>query len=411
MLAEVIAIGDELTSGQRLDTNSQWLSRELGVLGIPVGYHTTVCDTLEAGLEAFTAAARRTQVVVATGGLGPTADDLTRDVLAVMAGVPLVCCERSLAEVEARFSRRGMPMPESNRRQACFPEGSRPIPNPTGTAPGIDLALPAGADWGRGLGSRVIALPGVPAEMRRMWQETVGPQLAQLTGGTRVLTHRRLKCFGAGESAIEAMLPGLIERGRDPTVGITAHEATITLRISAWAADASGCQGKIAATEQLIRDALGDLVYGEEDDEVEDAVLAAVTLAGETVATIEAGTAGRVAALLAQAAARRPAGAAGIYRGGRVVSELPVAPEALLAAAAATAAEQGASVGLAVGPLRPSDERQAVDIAITYAGNREIHEHHLGGGDIALARAAKTAVNMVRRTVSIARPSGQRSES
>ena len=111
MLAEVIAIGDELTSGQRLDTNSQWLSRELGVLGISVGYHTTISDTLEAGLDAFAAAARRAQVVVATGGPGPTAEDLTRDVLAAMAGVPLVCCERSLAEVEARFSRRGMPMP------------------------------------------------------------------------------------------------------------------------------------------------------------------------------------------------------------------------------------------------------------------------------------------------------------
>jgi nicotinamide-nucleotide amidase len=207
------------------------------------------------------------------------------------------------------------------------------------------------------------------------------------------------------------MLPGLIERGHDPTVGITAHEATITLRISAWAADASGCQAKITATERRIRDALGELVYGEEDDEVEDAALTSLTMAGVTVATIEVGTAGRVAALLAQAAARRPAGAARVYRGGRVVSELPVAPEALLDAAAATAAEQGASVGLAVGPLRPSNERQAVDIAITYAGRREIHEHHLGGGDIALARAAKTAVNMVRRTVATARPSGQRSES
>lgn len=411
MLAEVIAIGDELTSGQRLDTNSQWLSRELGVLGIPVGYHTTVCDTLEAGLEAFAAAARRVQVVVATGGLGPTADDLTRDVLAAMAGVPLVCCERSLKEVEARFSRRGMPMPESNCRQAYFPKGSRPIINPTGTAPGIDLALPAGADWGGGLGVQVVALPGVPAEMRRMWQETVGPQLAELAGGTRVLRHRRLKCFGAGESAIEAMLPGLIERGHDPTVGITAHEATITLRISAWAADASGCQAKITATERRIRDALGELVYGEEDDEVEDAALTSLTMAGVTVATIEVGTAGRVAALLAQAAARRPAGAARVYRGGRVVSELPAASGALLDAAAATATEQGASVGLAVGPLRSSGERQAVDIAITYAGSREIQEHHLGGGDIALARAAKTAVNMVRRTVAPPQCSGQRSES
>jgi len=394
MLAEVIAIGDELTSGQRLDTNSQWLSRELGLLGIPVGYHTTVCDTLEAGREAFATAAQRTQLVLATGGLGPTADDLTRDVLAAVAGVPLVCCERSLAEVNARFVRRGMPMPESNRRQALFPEGSQPIPNPTGTAPGIDLTLPAGERWGQGRGARIFTLPGVPAEMRRMWQETVAPVLVDLAGGSRVLQHRRLKCFGAGESALEEMLPGLIERGRDPTVGITAHEATITLRISAWAASASECAAKISDTEQVIRDALGPLVYGEEDDEVEDAATQSLRAARLSLATVEAGTGGRVAALMAQAAARQSAAA--VFRGGIVLPELSSESDTLVRAALHVAEQQGADLGLAVGPVRLSDERQAVDIVIASGEWREVHEHHLGGGDIALSRAAKAAIDRVR---------------
>jgi nicotinamide-nucleotide amidase len=394
MLAEVIAIGDELTSGQRLDTNSQWLSRELGLLGIPVGYHTTVCDTLEAGREAFATAAQRTQLVLATGGLGPTADDLTRDVLAAVAGVPLVCCERSLAEVNARFARRGMPMPESNRRQALFPEGSQPIPNPTGTAPGIDLTLPAGERWGQGRGARIFTLPGVPAEMRRMWQETVAPVLVDLAGGSRVLQHRRLKCFGAGESALEEMLPGLIERGRDPTVGITAHEATITLRISAWAASASECAAKISDTEQVIRDALGPLVYGEEDDEVEDAATQSLRTARLSLATVEAGTGGRVAALMAQAAARQSAAA--VFRGGIVLPELSSESDTLVRAALHVAEQQGADLGLAVGPVRLSDERQAVDIVIASGEWREVHEHHLGGGDIALSRAAKVAIDRVR---------------
>lgn len=402
MLAEVIAIGDELTSGQRLDTNSQWLSRELGLLGIPTGYHTTVCDTLEAGVEAFTAAARRTQVVLATGGLGPTADDLTRDVLAAVAGVDLVCCDASLAAIETRFARRGMEMPESNRRQALFPAGSRPVPNPDGTAPGIDLSLPAAAGWGRGLGCQIVALPGVPAEMRRMWRETVAPQLETAAGSRRVLRHHRLKCFGAGESAIEAMLPGLIERGRDPTVGITAHEATITLRISAWAEDEAACQAKISGTERLIREALGRLVYGVEDDEVEDATLAALLTSAASLACVEAGTAGRVVSLLAQAASRRgqPQTA---FRGGLVVPELSAEPAALAAAAAEAADRQGAAIGLAVGPVRPAGQRQAVDLAIARSGEQQLVEHLLGGGEIALARAAKTALDTVRLLLTDAR--------
>jgi molybdenum cofactor synthesis domain-containing protein len=115
MHAEVIAIGDELTSGQRLDTNSRWMATELGFLGVPVTFHTTVPDTLEAGIEAFRFAAARAPIVVVTGGLGPTADDLTRDVLAAVAGVPLDLSADALAAVEARFSKRGMPMPDEKK--------------------------------------------------------------------------------------------------------------------------------------------------------------------------------------------------------------------------------------------------------------------------------------------------------
>jgi nicotinamide-nucleotide amidase len=121
MQAEVIAIGDELVTGQRLDTNSRWLSAELAVLGIPVVFHTTAADTLEAGIEAFRIAVGRADVVVATGGLGPTADDLTRDVLAALADRPLVLSESALAAIEARFAARAAPCPASNRRQALFP--------------------------------------------------------------------------------------------------------------------------------------------------------------------------------------------------------------------------------------------------------------------------------------------------
>ena len=397
MLAEIIAIGDELTSGQRLDTNSQWLSRELGLLGIAVGYHTTACDTLSAGVHAFRTAARRAQVVVATGGLGPTADDLTRDVLSELSGQRLVLSQQALEVIASRFLTRHAVMPESNRRQAMFPEGSSLIENPDGTAPGIKMVLPAADGWGEGVGSVVYALPGVPAEMRRMWDETVSGDLKQVAGKNRVLRHRRLKCFGAGESAIEEMLPGIIERGRDPTVGITAHEATITLRISAWADNDDSCLEKITTTENLIRETLGQLVYGEEDDEVEDAAAAALLAASASLATVEAGTAGRVASLFAQAADRRNDASQPFFCGGLVLPGLPRERPELIAAAKDVARSHNASVGMAVGPVRLTGVRHAVDVVVVHNDVPIVTEHVLGGGGIAMSRAAKSAIDQIRR--------------
>jgi len=391
MHAEVIAIGDELTSGQRLDTNSRWIATELGVLGIPVGFHTTVPDTLEAGIEAFRLAAGRADVIVATGGLGPTADDLTRDVLAALVGGPLELDADALALVESRFARRGVAMPDSNRRQALFPRGCRIVPNPTGTAPGIDVELPR--DGGR---ARVFALPGVPAEMKTMWQATVAPALLAMLPERATIVQRRIKCFGAGESAVEAMLPDLVRRGRDPLVGITAHEATITLRIAARGRDEAECRGRIAPTEATIRACLGPIVYGVEDDEVEDATLAAVAARAATIASVEIGTGGRVAAILAQAEARRGPAAAAAFLGGRVLGTRDRATAETLAAAARR--EFGAAVGLGIGGLRTGpDGREALDIAIETERETRVTTHVLGGGpDIAASRAAKTAVDRVR---------------
>lgn len=401
MRAEVIAIGDELTSGQRLDTNSRWISAELALLGIPVVFHTTACDTLAAGVEAFRAAVNRADVVIATGGLGPTADDLTREVLAEVAGLPLEVVPEAVAVIESRFARRGMPMPESNRRQAMLPRGSRLIPNPTGTAPGIDLECVT-ADGG---GSRVFSLPGVPSEMHIMWRESVQPALLAMQPQAGTIRFRCLKCFGAGESAIESMLPDLIRRGREPAVGITAHEATITLRIAARGSDEAACAAAIAPVEATIRECLGPLVFGTDDDEVEDAALRSLLAGGQTLASIEIGTAGRVAALFAQAtarmASRQPAPTIAVgYRGGHVlVAEEPRRGDPRAGALAERArSEFGTAIGLGVGAERPAaDGRRAIDIAVADAdGTRQI-EHVVGGGPaLALARAAKTAVDLVR---------------
>jgi nicotinamide-nucleotide amidase len=402
MQAEVIAIGDELVSGQRLDTNSRWLAAELGVLGIPVTFHTTAADTLEAGIEAFRLAAGRADVVVATGGLGPTADDLTRDVLARLANVPLVLSPAALAVIEARFAARGAPCPESNRRQAQFPEGSREIPNPDGTAPGIDLAITTA-----GRASRIFALPGVPSEMRTMWRASVGPALVAMLPEAATIVQRRVKCFGAGESAIEAMLPDLVRRGNDPLVGITAHEATITLRIAARGRDEAECGRMIAATEAVIRRCLGDLVFGVEDEELEDATLAAVAAAGATLAIGETGTAGAAAALAGRAAAdRRAAGLPAGFVGG-IVAPGDSADAAALARRSREAF--AAEFGLGIGPALASDDgRPVVAIALATDAGVEHVTHVLAGEKrLAVSRAAKAALDLVRRRSTLAGVAGR----
>src|SRR5947209_15707596 len=170
MKTEIVSIGSELTSGQNLDSNSQWLSRRLAEIGVPVGWHTTVADDFEDNVEAFRVATRRAGLVIATGGLGPTQDDLTREVLACLAGVGLVFDEASFEHIRAMFEKRNRRMPEKNRVQAMLPAGAEPIVNDRGTAPGIWMAV------GDCL---VVAMPGVPSEMVHMYETKVKPRLLQ----------------------------------------------------------------------------------------------------------------------------------------------------------------------------------------------------------------------------------------
>src|SRR5271165_3883038 len=191
MKAEIISIGSELTSGQNLDTNSQWLSRRLAEIGIPVGFHTTVADDLADNVAVFRQAIQRARLVIVTGGLGPTLDDLTREAMAQAAGVELVLDPASLKHIQEMFARRSRAMPERNKVQAMLPAGAEAIVNRAGTAPGI---------WMRIGDTVVVAMPGVPSEMYVMYQEQVLPRLEQLGLAGGVLLHRKINCFGAGES-------------------------------------------------------------------------------------------------------------------------------------------------------------------------------------------------------------------
>jgi nicotinamide-nucleotide amidase len=299
MRAEIISIGDELTSGQRLDTNSQWLSQRLYELGIPVAFHTTVADDLDANVEVFRTAIGRAEIVVSTGGLGPTADDLTRDAIAATAGVELVEDAAAMAHIKNLFTRRKREMPERNKLQALFPRGSQVIPNAEGTAPGIDFTIPRSGKSP----SRIFALPGVPAELFSMWNDSVRPALVAAQPSPRVICHRRIKCFGVGESDLEAMLPDMIRRQREPLVGITVHGATITLRITASGPNEAACQAATQPTADEIYKLLGVLVFGEEDDELEHAVVRLLKQHNRILAVAEWATDGMISHWLAEAAA------------------------------------------------------------------------------------------------------------
>jgi nicotinamide-nucleotide amidase len=353
MHAEILAIGDEITSGQLLDTNSQWLSQRLEELGVRVLYHSTVGDELDPCAEVFRRAIDRADVIVATGGLGPTADDLTRQALAQATDRDLQLDPEALQYIRAMFARRNRPMPPQNELQAMFPAGSRVVHNPHGTAPGIDLEV---ARAGR-LACRVICLPGVPAEMVEMWHGSVTAAIAGFLGesGRRVIRRRRIHCFGAGESQIESMLPDMIRRGRQPTVGITASKATITLRIAAEGATEEECLAAMEPTAVTIRQCLGTLVFGEEDDELQHAVVRLLRERGKTLATAECDTAGLLAEWLSSVS-----NSADAYRGGLVLAE---SRESVDVMAARCREQFSADFGLAVGFVPATGEQVTKDEA------------------------------------------------
>jgi nicotinamide-nucleotide amidase len=354
MKAEILSIGTELTSGQNLDTNGQWLSRRLAEIGIPVGWHTTVADDLTDNVAAFRIATQRAGLVLITGGLGPTQDDLTREALAALTGVELVFHAESFEQIQQMFARRNRPMPERNRVQAMFPAGAEPIPNSCGTAPGV---------WMRVGECIVAAMPGVPSEMYVMFERDVRPRLLKLRLGGGVVVERKLNCFGTGESHLEEKLFDLTRRGQVPEVGITVSDATISLRLRAHGKNRDEAQALIAPVEQTIRERLGNLVFGVDDEDLHDAVLRLLGAKRKTLATAESITGGQVAERLV-----RVPGASAWFLGGviaydnRIKVEMLDVPQQLLDEHGAVSAQ--VAEAMAAGCRR----RFGTDLAVSTTG-------------------------------------------
>lgn len=401
MHAEVISIGTELTSGEKLDTNSQWLSIELSQLGIPVRFHTTMADDKAAMLEAFRMAVDRSDIVLVTGGLGPTLDDLTRELIAELVGVELVLHEPSLAYIRELFAKRAREFPERNRIQAMFPRGSEPIFNPIGTAPGIWMEIPRA---GRSA-CLLAAMPGVPSEMKKMYREQVQSKLPR---SANIIQRVCIHTFGKGESAVEEILGDLTARNRNPEVGITASSATITLRIAATAATVEECERMIEADRRFIHEILGTLVFGEDDETLEGATVKLLEQRGKTVATIEGGTLGALAQTLGTAAAKSASYVSGtvMTSAAAIDKAISMSGEVISASGALRMAEwirqqSGASFGLSVTPVRePQSANDVLTCFIAVAGENgqsEAVEHKiLSDLSIAKPRAVKTAIALLR---------------
>ncbi|QDU33110.1 Nicotinamide-nucleotide amidohydrolase PncC [Poriferisphaera corsica] len=314
MNAAIISIGDELVLGQTVDTNSAWLSERLAAIGVKVGMHITVEDELGAVAEVIEAMCERSCVVLVSGGLGPTEDDLTRAGLARAMGVDVVQSEEMLASVEGYFRDKiGREMPARNRVQAMKPVGTEMIKNDWGTAPGIRAELD---------GATVFVMPGVPSEMRGMYEHCVEPAIQEIGKkdevegmGTlrRVILTKKVNTFGLGESDVGERLGKLMRRDRNPVVGTTVSEGICGVRIRAEYEDADGAEKAIAETVGLIEEKMGRFVFGCDDERLQDAVVQALQRTNRTVATAESCTGGLIGKMITDVS-----GSSDVYKGGYV---------------------------------------------------------------------------------------------
>lgn len=412
MAAGIISIGDELVSGLTLDTNSAWLSEQLAAKGIAAAFHLTVGDDAAAIEAALRQAATRCDLLLVTGGLGPTDDDVTRDALAAAMGEALVEDADALRDLGAFFSRIQRPMTPSNRRQTLRPASARCLPNTCGTAPGLRATLG---------GATVFVAPGVPREMKEMFMRSILPELGG--AGGEVILKNKLNTFGAGESAIGEKLADLMRRGANPSVGTTVHDAIVSVRIYATG-EAHAAAAMLATTNAEIRRRLGPLIFGEEQQTLAQAVSQLLLEQHKTLATAESCTGG----LLAQLVTDVP-GSGVVFEGGFVTytynrkrQDVEVSPDLLIhhgavsaevaqAMAAGARSRTGATVGLSTTGVAGPDPAEGKPVGLVYialsdAEGTVAYEYHFGGdrGQIRL-RAAQMALARLRwRLLGMAEP-------
>lgn len=405
--AELIAVGTELLLGNIANTDAQMISQGLSQLGINVYYHTVVGDNPQRVRQAVDIARGRADILITTGGLGPTCDDLTKVAVAQAFGKELVYHEPSAQRIRERFAQRGTPVTENNFQQAMVPEGCTVLDNDWGTAPGVAFQ----AD-----GTHVLMLPGPPRECAMMFRHRALPYLQKLSDG--VIASRTVKTFGIGESAAEALLRDLMNALHNPTLAPYAKPTGTELRITAHAPTREEALRLIAPVEEQVKAILGDKVIGVDVDSLEEVCFALLKDRGLTVGTAESCTGGLLAKLLTDLP-----GSSAVFRGGVVsytngvkagLLGVPqdlldrygaVSPQVAEAMARGAKAALGCDIALSTtGVAGPDADDRGNPIGLVYLGlawgdQCQVTEFHAGPVERERVRrqAAQTALDLLRR--------------
>lgn len=357
MRVELVAVGTELLLGDIVNGNAAWLGERLAAAGLDVTHAVVVGDNIQRISDSLSTALARADAVIVTGGIGPTQDDLTREAVALVAGVPLVRdadLERALRQ---RFTELRRDVPEMNYRQADLPAGALPIANSRGTAPGVRAEVGAGV---------VYALPGVPHEMQAMFDETVLPDLLSRSGQRAAIVNRVLLTAGMWESAVAAALAPLVlrlERAGNPTIAFLASGGQTRVRITAKAETAEQAAALAEPVESEARAALGSAVYGADGDTLDGVVTGMLRSRGETVAVAESLTGGMLGERLTQ-----EPGASDVFRGGITAYATELKRELLGVPAELLAAEGAVSARVAVAMAAGARDRLGATYGVSLTG-------------------------------------------
>jgi nicotinamide-nucleotide amidase len=388
MQAEIVVIGTELLLGQIIDTNAAYLAQQLSNIGVNLFYKSTVGDNKGRIVEVLRMATERSDIVLTTGGIGPTLDDLTREAVAEVLGVPLEMQSHLLEQIKRMMGDR---YTENNARQAYIPAGALPLENPVGTAPGYFAPTPRGGV--------VISLPGVPSELRYLTENAVIPYLKERFHIASIIVSRTLKCMGLTESYIDEALDDLIKTSSNPTIGLLAQMqlAEIHVRLTAKAANAAAAATLIEPLAAQVRGRLGKAVFGIDDTEYDQAVAALIRTHDLTIAVAEAGFSGgaghQLGTLLAD----------GRHFAAAVVAHLPAAlehlldvPESLLERHGAVSPQVAAAMACGVRQRNGTDLGLAVTGAARLQGGDETVAFMAlaYGNDALLAREYRRASSM-----------------
>ncbi|MFQ5893346.1 MAG: CinA family nicotinamide mononucleotide deamidase-related protein, partial [Nitrospinota bacterium] len=370
MHAEVISIGTEILMGEIVDTNSAYLASELARLGIELRWVSKVGDDPERLFDVINRAWHRSDATLTTGGLGPTSDDLTRETVARVLGEEMAIQQDLLEHLKGLFAGRGAPMPETNVKQATLIPSAEAIPNPMGTAPGW---------WVERDGNILVAMPGPPRELNRMWSYEVAPRLRQLNPGVAIVT-RTLKTFGISEGGLDQMLTHLFE-GDNPSLGIYSREDGIHLRAIATAPSEREARDLVAPMEAEIRAVVGDdAIWGEDDETPTTQVAAMLTKRRLTLGIMEGFTGGLLASNLAEAASAQDFLKGSLVVNGQeamlalgvdpqvVEQSGPVSGQAAEAMARAACARLGADVGVGVTGVVTQPTASSGPLGTSYIG-------------------------------------------